>query len=140
MPAISLPVAVIGAGPTGLAAAAHLAERDIPFVVLEAGAGPATAVREWAHVRIFSPWDVNVDAAARRLLERGGWIAPPCDDLPTGGELVERYLAPLAALPQIAPHIRYGSRVDAVARDGVDRVRTRGREQRPFVIRLDGGE
>ena len=67
-------------------------------------------------------------------------IAPPCDDLPTGGELVERYLAPLAALPQIAPHIRYGSRVDAVARDGVDRVRTRGREQRPFVIRLDSGE
>jgi thioredoxin reductase len=140
VPAISLPVAVIGAGPIGLAAAAHLAERDIPFVVLEAGAGPAAAVREWAHVRIFSPWDVNVDAAARRLLERSGWIAPPCDNLPTGGELVERYLAPLAALPQIAPHIRYGARVEAVARDGVDRVRTRGRDQRPFVVRLDGGE
>ena len=41
-----LPVAVIGAGPVGLAAAAHLAERGIPFTVLEAGDRPAAAVRE----------------------------------------------------------------------------------------------
>lgn len=31
-----LPVAVIGAGPIGLAAAAHLAERNVPFIVVEA--------------------------------------------------------------------------------------------------------
>jgi thioredoxin reductase len=135
-----LPVVVIGAGPVGLAAAAHLTERGIPFVVLEAGAGPATAVRDWAHVRIFSPWQVNVDAAARRLLEAGGWVAPPRDGLPTGGELVGRYLALLAALPRISPHVRYGRRVEAVARDGVDRVRTGGREDRPFLVRLAGGE
>jgi exodeoxyribonuclease V beta subunit len=38
-PISSLPIAVIGAGPVGLAAAAHLAERALPFVVLEASAG-----------------------------------------------------------------------------------------------------
>jgi thioredoxin reductase len=134
------PVAVIGAGPVGLAAAAHLAERGIPFVVLEAGGGPGASVREWAHVRVFSPWDVNIDAVGRRLLEASGWTSPPGENLPTGAELVGRYLAPLAAVPQLAPHVRYGARVEAVARDGVDRIRTRGREDRPFVVRLTGGE
>jgi cation diffusion facilitator CzcD-associated flavoprotein CzcO len=137
---LQLPVVVIGAGPVGLAAAAHLTERGIPFVVLEAGAGPGTAVGDWAHVRVFSPWQVNIDAAARRLLEASGWVAPLHDDLPTGGDLVERYLRPLAASPRISPYVRYGRRVEAVARDGVDRMRTRGREGRPFVVRLAGGE
>jgi cation diffusion facilitator CzcD-associated flavoprotein CzcO len=133
-------VVVIGAGPVGLAAAAHLAERGLPFVVLEAGDGPGSTVRGWAHVRVFSPWALDVDAAALRLLDAAGWTAPDPADLPTGGELVERYLAPLAALSAIAPHVRYGAGVAAVARDGVDRVRTRGREDRPFVIRLAGGK
>ncbi|HEV2066539.1 MAG TPA: FAD-dependent oxidoreductase, partial [Thermomicrobiales bacterium] len=62
--AITLPVAIIGAGPVGLAAAAHLAERHEPFVVIEAGPGPGAAVREWGHVQVFSPWRYNIDAAA----------------------------------------------------------------------------
>ncbi len=135
----ALPVAVLGAGPVGLAAAAHLADRGIPFVLLEAGDGPGAAVREWAHVRVFSPWDLNIDPVGRRLLESGGWTAPPGDGMPTGGQLVERYLAPLAVLPQIAPHVRYRTRVLALARDGVDRVRTRGRDDRPFLLRTDAG-
>jgi thioredoxin reductase len=138
-PSSPLPVAVIGAGPVGLAAAAHLAERGIPFLVLEAGDGPGAAVRAWAHVRVFSPWSLDIDTVAGRLLERAGWEVPPGDGLPTGGELVERYLAPLAALPAIAPYVRYGARVEAVARDGVDRLRTAGREDRPFLVRLAGG-
>lgn len=135
----ALPVAVLGAGPVGLAAAAHLADRDIPFVVLEAGDGPGAAVRDWAHVRVFSPWALNIDPVARRLLAASGWTASPPDGMPTGAELVERYLAPLAALPQIAPHIHYGVRVGALARDGVDRIRTRGRDDRPFVLRTEAG-
>ena len=51
----SLPVVVIGAGPVGLAAAAHLAERGIAFTVLESGDAPAASVRQWGHVRLFSP-------------------------------------------------------------------------------------
>ena len=71
-----LPVVVIGAGPVGLAAAAHLHERGLPFLVLEAGDGPAAAVAQWGHVRLFSPWRYNIDAAARRLLDDAGWVAP----------------------------------------------------------------
>ena len=36
----SLPVAIIGAGPVGLAAAANLVERGIDFVIYESGATP----------------------------------------------------------------------------------------------------
>lgn len=135
-----LPVAVIGAGPVGLAAAAHLAERQQPFVVLEAGDGPGATVRQWAHVRVFSPWRYDVDPAARRLLADAGWVEPDADVLPTGADLVERYLRPLAGLPVLAPHIRYGARVVAVTRLGVDRVRTAGRDGAPFLLRLAGGE
>ncbi|HEX5541814.1 MAG TPA: NAD(P)-binding domain-containing protein [Micromonospora sp.] len=135
-----LPVVVIGAGPVGLAAAAHLHERDLPFYVLEAGASAGATVSEWGHVRLFSPWRYNIDHAARRLLDGVGWAPPDPEVLPTGSELVEEYLQPLAKLPQLAPHIRYGARVTAISRVGVDRVKTAGREQAPFVVRLDGGE
>nr|WP_033346045.1 NAD(P)-binding domain-containing protein [Catenuloplanes japonicus] len=135
-----LPVVVIGAGPVGLAAAAHLHERELPFTVLEAGDGPAAAVREWAHVRLFSPWRYNIDSAARRLLAASGWTEPDQETLPTGGQLADDYLRPLAALPAIAPHVRYDTRVVAVTRLGMDRVRTDGREAAPFLIRLATGE
>jgi hypothetical protein len=131
-----LPVVVIGAGPVGLAAAADLAERDIDFLVLESGPVAGTAVSAWGHVRVFSPWRYNIAPAACRLLEADGWSAPDLDYLPTGRELVEDYLAPLAKLDALAAHIRYGAQVTAIARDGIDRVRTAGREQTPFLIRL----
>uniref|UniRef100_UPI0013E00D3F FAD-dependent oxidoreductase n=1 Tax=Modestobacter sp. KNN46-3 TaxID=2711218 RepID=UPI0013E00D3F len=97
-----LPVVVIGAGPVGLAAAAHLLERGLEPLVLEAGDQPASAVRAWGHVRLFSPWEYDVDDAAVRLLEQTGWESPDRTALPTGAELAERYLAPLAATPQLA--------------------------------------
>ncbi|CAM3759022.1 FAD-dependent oxidoreductase [Kibdelosporangium persicum] len=135
-----LPVVVIGAGPVGLAAAAHLAERGLPFMVVEAGDGPGASVREWAHIRLFSPWQYNTDPAARRLLEPTGWVLPDAEVLPTGAGLVSEYLAPLAAHPAIAPHVRYGARVAAISREGVDRVRTAGRAEAPFVVRLADGQ
>jgi thioredoxin reductase len=136
----SLPVAVIGAGPVGLAAAAHLTDRGLPFIVLEAGETAGASVAEWGHVRLFSPWRYNTDAAARKLLADIGWAPPAEEVLPTGAELVEDYLAPLAAHPRLAPHVRYHARVTAIGRAGVDRVRTAGRENAPFVVRLTGGE
>jgi thioredoxin reductase len=136
----SLPVVVIGAGPVGLAAAAHLAERDISFTLLEAGASAAAAVRQWAHVRVFSPWRYNIDAAAARLLTDSGWVRPDDDRLPTGGQLADDYLQPLADLPAIKSHIRYDARVVAVTRLGLDRLRTAGRDTTPFLVRLANGE
>jgi NADPH-dependent 2,4-dienoyl-CoA reductase/sulfur reductase-like enzyme len=131
-----LPVAVIGAGPVGLATAARLAERGIPFVVLETGDRVGAAVRKWSHVRLFSPWRYDIDSAGRALLEPTGWTVPNEDVSPTGAELVEQYLVPLAAAPQIAPHMRLGHRVVAISRVGVDRVRSRSREFAPFLLRV----
>jgi NADPH-dependent 2,4-dienoyl-CoA reductase/sulfur reductase-like enzyme len=92
----TLPVAVIGAGPVGLAAAADLIERGVPVKIYEAGATVGANVRDWGHVRLFSPWGYNVDSAARAILLRHGWQEPPADVYPTGGDLVDAYLAPLA--------------------------------------------
>lgn len=129
-----LPVAIIGAGPIGLAAAAHLVARGETPLLLEAGDVVGASVRTWAHVRLFSPWKYLVDPAARALLEGAGWTAPDGDDLPTGGELVARYLAPLAALPSLAQFILPGRRVVAVSRRGFDKVKTAGRSAAPFEL------
>src|SRR6266545_536112 len=129
-----LPVAVIGAGPVGLAAAAQLINRGATPLILEAGTSVGASVLRWGHVRIFSPWKYNIDAAARELLDRSGWNAPDGDGYPTGRELVESYLTPLAAGPEIAPHLRLGHRVTAVTRLGFDKMKTVGRDDAPFAI------
>lgn len=136
----TLPVAIIGAGPVGLAAAAHLADRGIAFTVLEAASGPAAAVEKWGHTRLFSAWREVVDPVARRLLEATGWTMPAEGRAPTGRELVDAYLRPLAELPEIAVHIRYGARVTGVAREGMDRTRSADRENTPFLVRTPKGE
>lgn len=133
----NLPVAVIGAGPIGLAAAAHLVTRGETPIVFEAGATAGASVVKWGHVRIFSPWRHDVDTASASLLEAAGWVRPPDDVFPTGRELVEHYLAPLAALPALRPHVRLRSRVLAVSRAGFDRTKTASRESAPFVLRVE---
>ena len=130
-----LPVVVIGAGPVGLAAAAHLVSRGLKPVILERGASVGATLLEWGHVRVFSPWRYNIDAAARTLLEESGWQAPADNGLPTGGEIVRDYLTPLAALPAIAQALRLESNVTAISREGLDKVSSRGREATPFIVR-----
>ena len=129
-----LPVAIIGAGPVGLAAAAELVGRGLEPIVLESGRGAGAAVGSWGHVRVFSPWRYNVAPAARVLLDRNGWSAPDPEGFPTGSELVARYLAPLAAVPELRDAIRTGHRVRAVSREGFDKLRSAGREAAPFLL------
>ncbi len=134
------PVAVIGAGPQGMAAAAHLLERGLDPLVLEAGGSAASAVAEWGHVRLFSPWSELTDPAARRLLEPTGWNAP-AKGYPTGAQWIEGYLAPLAE--QLGDRVRYGSRVVGVGRKGRDLSVDGGRAEQLFVVhvqRADGQE
>lgn len=131
----SLPVAVIGAGPVGLAAAAHLVQRGLRPIVLERGDSVGATLLEWGHVRVFSPWTYNIDDAARALLERSGWTAPDGRGLPTGGEIVRDYLAPLAALPEISQNLKLCATVTAVTRQGHNKVSNDGRESSPFVVR-----
>lgn len=126
-----LPVVVVGAGPQGLAAAAHLLERGQEVVVFEAGATPAAAVSEWGHVRLFSVWPELIDTAAHRLLEGTGWVAP-AEGYPTGREWVDRYLAPLAAA--LGDRVRTGITVTGITRAGRDRVVDSGRRDAPFLV------
>jgi hypothetical protein len=138
-----LPVAVIGAGPVGLAAAAHLVNAGETPLILEAGPSVGASIRQWAHVRVFSPWQYNVDPVAREMLESSGWAMPDAEAYPTGGEIVHDYLEPLAALPQIAPHLRFGARIIAIAREGYDKMKTVGRDDAPFLLHVqtsDGAE
>jgi hypothetical protein len=137
---VSLPVAVIGAGPIGLAAAAHLVERGLTPLVFEAGSAIAAHFETVRHVQLFSPWRYNLDPSARSLLEASGWATPPLDELPTAGAMIDRYLAPLAALPPIASALRFSHRVTSISRDGFDKVKSKGREHAPFVIRAETSE
>ncbi|MDA0169081.1 FAD-dependent oxidoreductase [Solirubrobacter taibaiensis] len=130
-------VAVIGAGPVGLAAAAHLLARGLQPLVFEAGDEVGASVRAWGHVRVFSPWEFNTDPAAVELLERHGWTAPEQTGYPTGDEIVERYLEPLAATPEIAPTLYLGARVVGVTRAGIDKLKDAGRETAPFELVVD---
>lgn len=135
-----LPVVVIGAGPQGLAAAAHLVERGLNPVVLEAGDGPAAAVAEWGHVRLFSEWPELVDPAAGRLLAGSGWSAPK-GGYPNRRDWISLYLAPLAKA--LGDRVQYGVRVVGVGRKGRDLLVDAGRAEQPFVVhvrRADGTE
>ncbi|PYF06789.1 NAD(P)-binding domain-containing protein [Ureibacillus chungkukjangi] len=132
-----LPIAIIGAGPVGLAAAAHLADKQQNFIVLESGSRVGHNILEWAHVRLFSPWQYNIDKIARKLLKESGWMEPQAEELPTGKELVENYLEPLASLPQIKKNLQLNAKVLSVSKKSLDKMKNSGREQSSFVIYVE---
>ena len=132
-----LPVAVIGAGPIGLAAAAHLIQRGERPIIFEAGPEVGHSVRSWAHVQIFSPWAFNIDEAAREILLANGWSEPDADHLPTGRELIEEYLAPLADTPELKEHIFVNTRVTGISRRRIDKMKDASRDETPFVVEFE---
>ncbi|RIK46227.1 MAG: flavoprotein, partial [Chloroflexi bacterium] len=136
----ALPIAIIGAGPVGLAAAAHALQRGLTPLILEQDDQPAGHIQHWSHVRVFSPWRFNIDAAARGLLHETAWDEPDPDHYPTGAELIEDYLAPLAQHPRVAAHLHLNTRVVSVSRLGFDKLKSHGREQAPFVLTTESAD
>lgn len=132
----SLPVAIIGAGPVGLAAASHLALRKQPFILFEAGNSVASNVLSWKHIRVFSPWRYNIDKAARQLLNADGWESPNDEGLPTGDELFHKYFKPLSELASLKPNIKLNAKVLSIGRKNMDKMKTWGREEVPFVVQV----
>ncbi len=136
-------VAIIGAGPTGLDAALACLERGLRPTVYETASQPAASVRDWGHVRLFTPWQMNVSQRMRRALAAAGEEAPMGRGLPTGPELADRLLDPVARLPQVAPALRLGTRVKAVGRRGLTKeqeIGTAERARRPFRLLVEGPE
>ncbi len=132
-------IAILGAGPTGLEAALAAVEGGFPFTLYEASPGVAGNVRAWGHVRLFTPWEMNVSARMRRHLEAAGREVPGGPECPTGDDLAERLLAPIAALPEIATRLRLGTRVLSVGREGLlkhEEIATAERGRRPFRLLL----
>lgn len=134
-------VAILGAGPTGLEAALAAAGGGFPFTLYEAAPGVAGNVRAWGHVRLFTPWEMNVSPRMRRHLESAGVEVPGGPGCPTGRELAERLLEPVAGLREISPSLRLGTRVLAVGREGLlkhEEIATPERGRRPFRILAAG--
>ena len=129
-----LPVVVVGAGPSGLAAAAHLLDRGLEPLVVEAGAVGGDVGARVASRAAVLPVGELVDSAAEKLLAPTGWVAPDPDRYPTGREWAEEYLQPLAEA--LGDRVRYGSRVVGVARRGWDLVVDSGRETEPLTVHV----
>jgi hypothetical protein len=141
----SVHVAILGAGPTGLEAALAATDAGLSFTVYEAAPAVAGHVRSWGHVTLFSPWSMDVSPRMRRHLEAAGRRLPDRGEstCPTGHQLVESILAPVAALPRIGPHIETGVTVRAVGREGLlkhEEIGTRERARHPFRLLLERGD
>jgi len=136
-------IAILGAGPTGLEAALTAVDGGFPFTVYEAAPGVAGNVRAWGHVKLFTPWEMNVSPRMRRHLAAAGVQAPDGADCPTGRDLAERLFEPVAQLPEVAPNLRLGTRVLAIGREGLlkhEEISTAERGRRPFRLLLTDGQ
>lgn len=132
-----LPIAILGAGPVGLAAAAHLANSGERFILLESGDSVGSNILNWGHVRLFSPWQYNIDKMAKKILENHSWNAPVLDRLPLGSELVNEYLKPLANSPEIKPYLSLNTKVVSISKKGLDKMKNANREISSFVLYLE---
>src|SRR5436305_4146546 len=132
-------IAILGAGPTGLEAALAAEEAGLPFKVYEAAPAVAGNARAWGHIRLFTPWEMNVSPRMRHHLEAAGRAVPGGSECPTGRDLAERLFEPLAALPEIAPNLRLGTRVIGIGREGLlkhEEIATPERGRHPFRLLL----
>jgi thioredoxin reductase len=136
-------LAVIGAGPVGLEAASAALGHGFDVHVLERGAVGAS-VLGWGHVSLFTPWRMNLGPSSAERLLRSGWKAPENESRPTGADLVEQYLRPLAALPEFNGRVHTNAQVVWIGRRGLlkgDLIGESRRRDYPFrlLVRDSGG-
>ena len=68
-------LAIIGAGPVGLEAALAALDHGFDVHVFEQGEVGSHPLA-WGHVRMFTPWRMNLGPRSRAHLEDAGWEAP----------------------------------------------------------------
>ncbi|MFV2006796.1 MAG: NAD(P)-binding protein, partial [Longimicrobiales bacterium] len=136
-------IAILGSGPTGLEAALAASEKGFPFTVFEAAPAVAGRMREWGHVGLFTPWSMNVSERMRGALGVAGREPSVTDGCPSGAELVDRVLDPVAALDHIRDHVRLNTRVLQIGRVGLlknEEIGSGRRAEHAFRLLLsDGG-
>lgn len=132
-----LPIAIIGGGPIGLAAGAQLISRHQSFILFEQGSEIGSNIRTWGHVTLFSPWQYNMDLSAKELLKQTNWQEPKDEDIPTGNELIDYYLKPLAELEDMKPFIHTNHKVIAITRKKNDKMKTTNRHQQSFILYVE---
>jgi hypothetical protein len=137
-------LAVLGAGPVGLDAALAARASGFRLRVYEAAPVPAGHVRAWGHVRLFTPWEMNVSHRMRQgLQEAGKPLRVDEKARPTGHELVDRVMDPLWRLSGLRESLHTRTEVVAVGRQGTLKHEEIGggrRLHRPFRILLQGGD
>ncbi len=111
-------ITVLGAGPIGLETALYARFLGHPVSVVERGGRIGANVRQWGHVRMFSPFGMNASplgVAAIRTHDPE-WKCPAADELLSGVDFCERYLAPLAETDLLADALSFSSEVIAIGR------------------------
>ena len=136
-------LAIVGAGPIGLEAALCALDQGFDVHLFERGEVGEHALA-WGHVRMFTPWSMNLGPVSLRHLEANGWRAPEPESVPTGLDLVERYLRPLAALPELKDRLHTHAQVVHLSRRGAlkgDMIGRPERREHPFrlLVRDQGG-
>ncbi len=133
-------LAILGAGPVGLDAALAGLDAGYEVHVYEAGTQPASNVRDWGHVRLFSPWSMNISPRMRAWSSRLGLpLQMDPDACPTGDELCDRLLDPLWTKAVTTSRLHLRTHVVAVGRRGVlkhEEIGSPDRGRRPFRILL----
>ena len=139
-------IAILGAGPVGLEAALYASALQFPFTVFERGR-VGEHLRRWGHVRLFSPFRHEFDAAgpARVQADQPQHALPEAGAILTGREHVGAYLEPLALSPALTPSIRENATVLHVGRRGLLKEDYPGdarRAKEPFrlLVRDDKGK
>ncbi|HTO90303.1 MAG TPA: hypothetical protein VMJ70_04165 [Candidatus Sulfotelmatobacter sp.] len=110
-------LAIVGAGPIGLETAFAALDAGFDVHVFERGE-VAEHLIAWGHVRMFTPWRMNLGPRTLEHLKRSGWQAPDPDVCPTGLELAERALQPASQLLEIRDRVHAHSQVVHMGRRG----------------------
>jgi len=112
-------LAVLGAGPLGLEATLYARYLGYDVDLFEQADVVAANVRQWSHVRMFSPFAMNHSSLGLAAIaaQDESYQPPEPDELLTGGEWIERYLEPLSRTDLVAGSLRLGQRVEQIGRD-----------------------
>jgi thioredoxin reductase len=128
---VSRTVAIIGAGPSGLAAACACLRRRLFPVVLEAET-PGASLKRFGSARFFTPLKMTLPVDV--IAFAGG--TPDLDALLTGPEIA-KILETAAASPHLAPYVQTHHRVTSVTRGTLARGDMAGhpaRGEMPFRV------